>query len=135
MMFLFTRVVALCNLCAKRRDEWKKDIISQLTPRTNACWVNTDKSKWETDAWEIAKVFMGPGQGAFRAGAADTDPIGLLQLALNCQLFTSCISNRQSFDNVSGHIVTFFQMLLQMLLVDMCTFMKTIVSELQLNSK
>ncbi|KAI0231402.1 hypothetical protein LSAT2_018234 [Lamellibrachia satsuma] len=94
------RVVALCNVCAKRRGEWKKDIISQLTPRTVPCWMNTDKSKWETDAWEIAKVFMGPGQGAFRAGAADTDPIGLLQLVLNCQLFTSCISNRQSFDDV-----------------------------------
>ena len=135
LTFLFARVEALCNVCAKRRGEWKKDIISQLTPRTVPCWKNTDKSKWETDAWEIAKVFMGPGQGAFRAGAADTDPIGLLQLVLNCQLFTSCISNRQSFDDVSGHIVTFFEMLLQMLLEDMCTFMKTIVSELQLNSK
>ncbi|KAI0240751.1 hypothetical protein LSAT2_008470 [Lamellibrachia satsuma] len=94
------REEALCNVCAKRRGEWKKDVISQLTPRTVPCWMNTDKSKWETDAWEIAKVFMGPGQGAFRAGAADTDPIGLLQLVLNCQLFTTCISNRQSFDDV-----------------------------------
>ncbi|KAI0237227.1 hypothetical protein LSAT2_012302 [Lamellibrachia satsuma] len=94
------RVEALCNVCAKRRGEWKKDVISQLTPRTVPCWINTDKSKWETDAWEIAKFFMGPGQEAFRAGAVDTDPIGLLQLVLNCQLFTSCISNRQSFDDV-----------------------------------
>ncbi|KAI0213941.1 hypothetical protein LSAT2_000973 [Lamellibrachia satsuma] len=94
------REEALCKECAKRRGEWKKNVLSQLTPRAIPCWMNTNKSKWETDAWEIAKLFMGPGQEAFRAGAADTDPIGLLQLVLNCQLFTSCISNRQSFDDV-----------------------------------
>ena len=135
MTFLHTRVEALCKVCAKRRGEWKKDVISQLTPRTVPCWINTDKSKWETDAWEIAKFFMGPGQEAFRAGAVDTDPIGLLQLVLNCQLFTSCISNRQSFDDVNGHIFILCKIFLQMLIEGMCTVMKTIVSELQLNSK
>ena len=78
---------------------------------------------------------MGPGQGAFRAGAAETDPIGLLQLVLNCQLFTTSISNRQSFDDVSGNILICFQIFLQMLIEDMCTVMKTTVSESQLNSK
>ena len=60
---------------------------------------------WESDPWEIAKIFMGTGQGAFRASAADTDPIGLLQLVLNCQLFTSRIMSRQSFEEVSGYTV------------------------------
>ena len=104
MFFLFTRLSGLCTVCANQRREWKKDILSQFTRPTKPCWMNADGSKWETNAWEIAKVFMGPGQHASRSNAAATDPIGLLQLVLNCQLFNSCISSRQPFEDVSGCI-------------------------------
>ena len=49
---------------------------------------------------------MGPGQEGSRA--SDADPIGLLQLVLNCQMFTSCISNRQSFGEVSGQMFIYY---------------------------
>ena len=103
MEVLFTRDEALCKICGNRRGEWKKDIESQLTPHAILCWRNTDRTKWETDAWEIAKIFMGPGQTA--SSPADTDLMGLLQLVLNCQLFTGCISNRKPFEDVSSHVL------------------------------
>ncbi|KAI0210657.1 hypothetical protein LSAT2_004546 [Lamellibrachia satsuma] len=56
---------------------------------------------WETDYWEIAKVFMEPGKNdPSIAGPADTDAIGLLQLVINCDLFDGCIISRQRFKDV-----------------------------------
>ena len=58
----------------------------------------------ETNFWETAKVFMAPGQ---KTGTcpSDTDLIGLLQLVLNCKLFSSRVSNMQSFHEVSIRVV------------------------------
>ena len=58
----------------------------------------------KTDFWETAKVFMTPGQKT-GTSPSDTDPIGLLQLVLNCQLFSNCVSRMQSFDDVSIRVV------------------------------
>ena len=91
----------MCAVCTQRCAKWRNVILSKCTKGTSPCWQNTDMYEWKTGPWEIAKVFMKSGQQASMAGAADTDPIGLLQLVLNCQLFTECISNRQSFEVVS----------------------------------
>jgi len=55
---------------------------------------------WETNYWEIAKVFMGPGQDTTTAPSV-TDPKGLLQLVINCMLFSNCVSRMESFKTVS----------------------------------
>ena len=58
----------------------------------------------ETNFWETAKVFMTPGQKT-GTGPSDTDPIGLLQLVLNCKLFSGRVSRMQSFEDVSIRVV------------------------------
>jgi len=90
-----------CTVCSFRRDEWKKDVFSQLTLHPRGCRKNIDVVRCEADPWEIAKVFMGRGDDEGRTSAATTDPIGLLQLVLNCQLFTDCVYNRETFESVS----------------------------------
>lgn len=88
-----------CSICCKRRQAWKDDIKTQ---GSKLCWRNADASRWETDYWEIAKVFMEPGKNdPSIAGPADTDAIGLLQLVINCDLFDGCIISRQRFKDVS----------------------------------
>ena len=103
MSHIFIREQGLCLPCLARRRDWEQDIRSQLTRGTEACWVNSDASMWDSEPWEIAKVFMGEGHKSFRAGGGDT--IALLQLVTNCRLFASLIANRQSFVDVSSHIL------------------------------
>ena len=93
---LFSRVHNVCSVCAARRRAWEDDIYSQLTPGANANLTNSDQSLWFNDAWQIARVFMGSGREASTAGCGDT-----IALVLNCKLFDSAISNRQSFDEAS----------------------------------
>ena len=99
---IFTRVQGLCPSCLARHQEWERDILSQLTPGSDPGQTNPDKPLWEREAWEIAKVWMGPSHESFRAGGGDT--IALLQLVTNCRLFASSIANRQSFVDVSRHV-------------------------------
>ena len=103
MTRIFAREQGLCPSCLARRRDWEQDIRSQLTRGTEASWVNSDASVWDSEPWQIGKVFMGEGHKSFRAGGGDT--IALLQLVTNCQLFTSSIANRQSFVNVSSHVL------------------------------
>ena len=96
---LFSRTNNLCSVCAARRRDWKDDIYSQLTPGANANLTNSDQCQWFNDAWQIARVFMGLGREASTAGCGDT-----IELVLNCKLFDSSISNRQSFERASSAI-------------------------------
>jgi len=68
------------------------------------CWDNVRMDMWQAKFWETAKAFMTRGQKS-RTGPSDTDPIGLLQLVLNCKLFTNRVSKIQSFEEVSIRIV------------------------------
>ena len=96
----------LCAVCKQRHGRWKKEIPLQLTTKQPMlpCWSNMRENMMEANYWETAKVFMSPGQDT-RTGPSDTDPIGLLQLVINCKLFTNRVSRMQSFENVSIQIV------------------------------
>ena len=96
---VFSRVHNVCSVCAARRQDWEDDIYSQLTPGANANLTNSDQSLWFNDAWQIARVFMGSGREASTAGCGDT-----IALVLNCKLFDTSISNRQSFEEASNAI-------------------------------
>ena len=100
---IFTREQGLCPSCLARHQEWEQDILSQLTPGSDPGQTNPDKPLWEREAWEIAKVWMGPSHESFRAGGGDT--IALLQLVTNCRLFASSFANRQSFVDVSSEVL------------------------------
>ena len=76
-------------------------MLSQLTSDQRGCRKNIDVARCQADPWEIAKLFMGRGDDESRTSAATTDPSGLFQLVLNCQLFNDCVHNRDSFERVS----------------------------------
>jgi len=99
-MLSFNREKHPCTVCSDRRQVWKKDVLSQLAAQARPCWKNTDMAKYEADPWEIAKLCMGRGDDEGRTSAVTTDPIGLLQLVLNCRLFDNYVSARQSFVKV-----------------------------------
>ena len=97
---LYSRVHNLCSVCAARRRDWEDDIYSQLTPGATANLTSSDQCQWFNDAWQIARVFMGSGREASTAGCIDT-----IALVLNCKVFDSSISNRQSFEQASSAII------------------------------
>ena len=98
-----------CGSCVAWRQSWHADIGNHLTHRRDRgipCWGNADETRWDTNFWEVAKVFMAYGKDVSCTGPADTDPIGLLQLVVNCDLFDTLITlDRQSVRDVSyAHI-------------------------------
>ena len=116
---LFSRVHNVCSVCAARRQDWEDDIYSQLTPGANANLTNSDQSQWFNDAWQIARVFVGSGRETSTAGCGDT-----IALVLNCKLFDSSISNRQSFERASSAIY-FWSYNVFILIIDrVCRYIK-----------
>ena len=100
-----------CGSCVAWRQYWHADIGTHLTPRHDRgipCRGNADETRWDTKFWEVAKLFMAHGKDASCTGPAETDPIGLLQLVINCDLFDTLITpDRQSVKDVSyAHIGT-----------------------------
>ena len=49
-------------------------------------WKNTNVKMWPTQSWQLAKIFLGPGQQP-STPPSKTDALGLLQLIKNCKLF------------------------------------------------
>jgi len=96
-----------CKECVGRRDLWKK----HLTRGSQPFWSNCDLSKWETSYWELAKVFMAGGQPATATGPNSTDPIGIFNLIMQCDLFDPSISNRQCVSDVSKYIILMYVIL------------------------
>lgn len=60
-------------------------------------WDNTDSSRWPKDEWEIAKVFMNPGQKKKNRSPSDTDLCGILNF-LNIVLRLNLGMQPQQFD-------------------------------------
>ena len=50
-------------------------------------------------------MYMKGGQPATATGPNTTDPIGIFQLLLQCDLFDFSISNKQHVDDVSKYII------------------------------
>jgi len=91
----------LCTVCEERKTEIKDQFKPLNSHTTEPCWDNADMGKWEENAWETAKVFMTTRQKT-RTGPSDTDPFGMLQLVLNCNLFTNYVFRMESFEVVSN---------------------------------
>ena len=70
------------NICHK----WLADIKAEsATPQFSLN--NTTVRLWPVKPWQIAKCYMGPGQDATNSDPLQTDPIGKLQLIINCKIF------------------------------------------------
>ncbi|KAI0211061.1 hypothetical protein LSAT2_004145, partial [Lamellibrachia satsuma] len=72
------------NIC----NAWL-DVIVESFPTEWYTWNNCDVSKLPTESWQLAKLCMKKGQ--VPSNAAETEPLGLLQLVINCKEFHSCL--------------------------------------------
>jgi len=90
-----------CADCHRRRQRWIRDIRRHTVGTFRPSLKNADQSKWETDYWEIAKVYMGAGQPTSATGPNTTDPIGIFQLIINCDSFVNLVSTIQLVNDVS----------------------------------
>ena len=62
----------------------------ELELATSQCtWENSEITKWSTEPWQLAKVFMACGQQKSNVDPAQTGVLGLLQLMENCKKFHS----------------------------------------------
>ncbi|KAI0234989.1 hypothetical protein LSAT2_014618, partial [Lamellibrachia satsuma] len=79
------------NVCNK----WLEAIAPQL--HTHQCgWENSIVNEWPKECWQVAKVFMGPGQDPSNVDPHKTDALGLLQLMINCKLFHSHLDTQKA---------------------------------------
>ena len=127
-MSVFTRVGNVCSVCTTRHSNWRQEILSQFTPHAVPCWTHSDTSKWDSDPWEIAKLFTSHGEGELMAGGGDT--IALVQLVLNCQLFSDCISSRQSFEEASGALFVFSNVMCILVMPRICLCAIALISDM-----
>ena len=80
---------------------WLADIVGEkFSKSTRLYWQNSDFSQWQTQPWQIAKVFI---EKIDRASISpiDTDAAGVLQLLLNCKRFKN-MTNRANVAEVSS---------------------------------
>ena len=76
------------NVCS----QWLVDIVREkLRQSTRLYWENSDFSQWQTQPWQIAKIFM-ESQDRACIRPADTDAAGILQLLMNCKLFKNMMT-------------------------------------------
>ena len=125
---VFTRVGNECSVCTTRHSNWKQEILAQVTPHAVPCWTHSDTSKWDSDPWEIAKVFTSYGEGELMAGEGDT--FALVQLVLNCQLFSGCISSRQSFEEASSALFLFSNVMCNLVIPYICRYAIALTSNM-----
>ena len=74
-------------------NKWLDGIIARLFGRPYL-WKNSKVEMWPTQSWQLAKIFMGPGQQPSTYNPAKTDALGLLQLIQNCKLFSECVDRQ-----------------------------------------
>ena len=76
-----------CNICRN----WVKAIKAHSDNGAKLFWENSDPTQWATDPWELAKVFMAPGQRAGRniRSVDELDISAMFSLMINCKEFGS----------------------------------------------
>ena len=73
-------------------SHWLRDIMVGRTKKsTRLNWQNSDFSQWQTEPWQIAKIFMGVGQDSACVNPADTDAAGIVQLLMNFKEFKNVL--------------------------------------------
>ena len=68
-------------------------------------WDNSDIQLWPKDPWEMAKVFMNPGQKATQKSPADTDLSGILNFIDHCCIAKRDIVNAFNISKVISFLV------------------------------
>ena len=85
-----------CHVCS----QWLVDIVREKFKKsTTLFWQNSDFSQWQTEPWQIAKMFM-ERQDTACVSPADTDTAGILQFLMNCKLFKKMVTWKK-LDSVS----------------------------------
>ena len=64
-------------------------------------WNNANIDIWPTSGWDMAKVFMNPGQDRNCQRAEDTDLSGILNVIAHCSVPNVAITNTQNIKKVS----------------------------------
>ena len=81
------------DICIKTKlcpDKWMAAIVPEIhTPQRT--WKNSITNEWPSEPWQLAKIFMGPGQDPLNVDPQKTDALGLLQLMINCRKFHSLL--------------------------------------------
>ena len=81
--------------------QWLPDIVrARMTKSTRLNWENSDFSQWQTQPWQLAKIFMDSGQDIASISPVGTDAAGIVQLLLNCKIFKN-IMDTTKVDAVS----------------------------------
>lgn len=63
-------------------------------------WENSNISLWPVSEWEVAKVYMNPGQDKNILNPEDTDLCAILNFIENCSITSLAISNIQNIKKV-----------------------------------
>lgn len=70
--------------------------------KANLC--NSNVQLWHSDPWELAKLFMNPGQQPAQKSANDTDISGIINFISHCQIANNAIANPASVEKVRKHV-------------------------------
>ena len=91
--------VSCCNNCQGFVDEI--DLQNQKRFKfQQGNWDNSDIQLWPKDAWEMAKVFMNPGQKSSQRSPVDTDLSGILNFIDHCVVAKRDIVNTYNISKV-----------------------------------
>ncbi len=81
---------------------WIEGITKVHCNKGGIYWNNSSTANWATNAWELAKLYMGKGQTPGNKGPHKTDCAGLLTLISQCKLFKSKLNTSlKPIQNVS----------------------------------
>ena len=89
-------------------NKWLDGIIAELCGEP-CSWKNTNVKMWPTHHWQLAKIFMGPGQQPLSSESAKTDALGLLQLIKHCKLFRDRVDRQAAAKVIFCFYYTYVQ--------------------------
>ena len=83
------------NVCSK----WLTEVEAWRTKSTTRLTLsNADIRQWPLQSWQVAKTYMGTGQGQSSVNSSDTDASGVIQLITNCKHFANIVDTIKADD-------------------------------------
>ena len=92
--------ISCCNNCQGFVDEIDRQNMKSFRFQQGN-WGNSDVQLWPKDPWEMAKIFMNPGQKSSQRSPADTDLSGILNFIDHCALARRDITNTYNISKVT----------------------------------
>ena len=93
-------------------NKWLDGIYAGLCEGDQYSWKNTKVKMWPKQPWQLAKIFMGRGQQPSSYNPDKTDVLGLLQLIINCKLFSDCVDRQAAAKVIFCFYYTYVQQLI-----------------------